>query len=218
MTGKSRLFSTAPIIRHSFATPLTNILLNTEIAAENLYQSAPDVSQLYLNRVLLNARYLQSVLKLSDAADPTAFSPSQALHELIALNEGTQLKRHLVSRVVLPADCQLTGNKLVFQEMIVCLVNNAFESYQPKRHYKLVFLTAAQQTQTINISVTDGGKGMNWLSTRLSVTPLYSTKRDHSGLGLYFVKKSLEQEFSGQFQLYSRPNQGTTIVLRFPLA
>jgi sensor histidine kinase regulating citrate/malate metabolism len=178
---------------------------------------APKVSKLYLNRVLLNARYMQSILKLSDTADATRFSPTDALHELITLNEETQLKRHLVSRLTLPAECQLTGNKLTFQEMLVCLINNAYESYEPKRHYKLVFLNAVQHDRSIKISVTDGGKGMNWLAQKLSVTPLYSTKQEHSGLGLYFVKKSLEQEFAGQLQLHSRLNQGTTVVLRFPL-
>lgn len=217
MSKKPRLFSTVPIIRHSFATPLTNILLNTEIAANNLTRLKPADSEIYLKRVMLNAQYLQSVLKLSETGAIDSFSPKTALHELITLNDGTQLKHHLVSRIFLSSNFTLNGSKLAFQEMMVCLLNNAYESYETRRHHKLVFLNAVLGKKAFHLSVTDGGKGMGWLSQKLSTTQLYSTKKNHSGLGLYFVKKTVEQEFSGHFTLYSRPQKGTTVALSFPM-
>lgn len=217
VSKKPRLFSTAPILRHSFATPLTNIVLNTEIAVAGLHQTPSSKSEIYLQRVLLNAQYLQSILKLSEADAPEMFSPRTALEELVTLNEGTQLKESLVSRVFLTPACQLLGNKLAFQEMAVCLLNNAFESYQPSVTHRLVFLSAVIEDAALKLSVADGGKGMGWLAQKLSTTQAYSTKQNHSGLGLYFVKSTLEREFSGTFRLCSRLNRGTTITLQFPL-
>jgi signal transduction histidine kinase len=216
MVNKTRLFSTVPIIRHSFATPLTNILMNTEIAVDNLNRLQPETSEIYLKRVLLNAQYLQSVLKLSEPGQSPNFSPKTALQELIALNEGTQLKQHLISRIFLPAIFKLAGSKLAFQEAIVCLLNNAYESYRARQKRRLVFLSAVLGEQALHLSVTDGGQGMNWLTQKLSTTQLYSTKERHSGLGLYFVKKTVEQELHGRFQLFSRPLHGTTVALTFP--
>lgn len=216
MFKKPALFSTAPILKHSFATPVTNILLNSEIAVKNLRQAVPAKSEIYLQRILLNAKYLQSVLKLADTNCPERFSPQAALQELITLNEGTQLKKSLVSRIFLAPNCRLTGNKLAFQEMAVCLLNNAFESYQSQQTQRLVFLSAVQKENAVELSVADGGRGMNWLAQKLSTTQAYSTKSDHSGLGLYFVKTTLEHEFGGRLLLRSRLRQGTTITLQFP--
>jgi len=215
MEKKPALFSTVPIIRHSFATPLTNILLNTEIAVKNLAQT-PTHTEIYLQRVLLNAQYLQSALRLSDSAEHQPFSPQQALAELLSLNQHTRLKQHLVSRIFLPASLKLAGNRLAFQEMVACLLNNAYESYLSSKN-RLVFLNAIADEQALVVSVADGGRGMPWLKQKLSTSPFYSTKTNHSGLGLYFVKRTIEAEFAGHFSLRSKLNKGTTVGLRFPL-
>jgi signal transduction histidine kinase len=212
---KSWLFSTSPVIKHSLATPLANILLNTEIAVNNI--DSNNNSAVYLRRVLLNARYLESILKLSESSSPQPFSPKKALSELIVLNEGSKLKKHLITRTFLPKELSLLGSKLAFQEIITCLLNNAYESYRTKAKQRVIFLSALLKNQLLELSVIDGGQGMTWLTKKLSVNPLYSTKNNHSGLGLYFVKKTLEQEFSGSFLLDSKVGRGTKVTLLFPL-
>lgn len=214
MVAKTHLFSTAPVLRHSFATPVTNILLNTEIAVENL-RAHP--SALYLQRTLLNARHLQSLLRLSENPQPEIFSPQDALHELIALNEGTKLKEVLVSRLFLPPSLRLKGNKLAFQEMAVCLLNNAYESYEKRHPHRLVFVSATHEKTNFHLSVADGGRGMSWLDKTLCTTHRYSTKQNHTGLGLYFVKETATKEFRGKLDIYSQKSRGTTITLRLPL-
>jgi signal transduction histidine kinase len=217
VTRKPHLFSTSPIIRHSFATPLTNIVASAEIAAENLRRAQPSsVSEMYVQRVLLNAQHLQAALKLADTENET-FSPKNALTELLSLNEGTQLHRHLVSRIFLPEACFLAGNRLAFQEAAACLLNNAYESYRPQQKQRYVFFSALANTTVLSVSVIDGGAGMGWFSQKLSVFPFYSTKQRHSGLGLHFVKQTVEREFNGQFILRSRRGRGTSITLRFPV-
>lgn len=217
MTHKPRLFSTLPVIRHSFATPLTNIVANAEIAAENLRRARSNsVSEMYVQRVLLNAQYLQNALKLADEP-PETFSPRTALAELIQLNEGTQLYRHLVSRIFLPETCYLAGNQLAFQEIAACLLNNAYESYLSHQKRRYVFFSALANTAQLTLSVIDGGKGMDWFSQKLSTLPFYSTKKKHSGLGLHFVKRTVEREFGGHFYLRSQRGRGTAITLRFPI-
>lgn len=209
-------FSSAPIIRHSLATPLTNIILNAEIAQEQLQQKPNHPADLYLQQVLLNARRVQSFLALADAPATVKFSVKAALTELLLLNEHSVLKKHLVSRMALSQRAVLNGNKFSFQEMIICLLNNAFESYPANQVNKLVFLTAETKRTGLRVAVIDGGSGMNWFQQKLCMTQNYSTKRAHQGLGLPFVKKTIEQFFHGRLTITSRPRRGTTISLYFP--
>ncbi|HEX9817814.1 MAG TPA: hypothetical protein VGA89_02910, partial [Patescibacteria group bacterium] len=95
MSENSTLFSTAPIICHIFATPVTNILINTEIAVKNLPEEAKNSADIYLQRVLLNAQYLHSVLQLENETSAQYFSPQSALKELLALNGDSKLKKHV---------------------------------------------------------------------------------------------------------------------------
>jgi signal transduction histidine kinase len=216
MSKKATLFSTAPVLAHSFSTPLTNILLNTEIAVKNLSTEAKKLSDIYLQRVLINTHYLRSLLHLTDSPLPIAFAPKNALQELLMLNGDTKLKEHVVSRILAPDHFELTGNKLSFQEMVVCLLNNAYESYPSKKRHKPIFLTFGLQEKNCTLSVVDGGRGMTWFKQILCTTQLYTTKENHSGLGLYFVKKTIEQEFGGRLILQSRLGRGTVVTLQFP--
>jgi len=217
MSKKFIFFSTAPVIAHSFSTPITNILLNTEIVVNNLPTEAKKLSNIYLQRILINAQYLNSALQLNNVLTPTFFSPKDALQELLKLNQDTKLKQQIISRLSIPNHFKLKGNKLFFQEMVVCLLNNAYESYPKQKYYKPIFLIFNLQKKFCTLSVIDGGRGMTWLRIKLSISQFYSTKKKHSGLGLYFVKRTIEQEFNGQLKLQSRLGQGTTVSLQFPI-
>lgn len=206
-----------PIIQHSCATPLTNIILNTQLASQNAHQKSPASPDMYLQRVLLNAQHLQNTLRLAESPNSQSFSPENALQELLALNEGAKLKQQLVSRIFIPRPTRIRGSQLAFQEIAVCLLNNAYESYAQTKRHKLVFLSAVVEKELFKLSVADGGQGMSWWQQKISTQQWYSSKQRHSGLGLFFVKKTLEQEFGGHFQLRSRRGRGTVITACFPL-
>lgn len=211
-----KLFSTTPIIKHSLATPLTNILFNSEIAIENIKSKNSYCPQNELNSVITNAKYIKSLLYLTEKQQKYIFSPQKALFELIKMNNQTKLKQSLVSRVSLPIKKFINGNKLLFQETLVCLLNNAFESYQQNTKNKLVFLSAIEKDNNCLISVVDGGKGMNWLEKNLASLPFNSNKNKHSGLGLFFAKQTIEKDFHGKLSIKSKKNKGTTIEVTLP--
>jgi len=212
----TKLFSTTPIIKHSLATPLTNIIFNSELAIENLNQQHSYCPKSEINNVILNAQYIKSLLFLGEKNKSYLFSPEKAIFELIKMNEGTQLKKGLVSRISLPFKKYLSGNKLLFQEVLVCLINNAFESYQKATRHKMVFLSAISQSRNCLISVVDAGTGMNWWEVNLAQLPFNSQKKKHSGLGLFFVKQTIEKEFQGKLKISSTKNKGTKIELTIP--
>ncbi|NCN45684.1 MAG: hypothetical protein COU63_03185 [Candidatus Pacebacteria bacterium CG10_big_fil_rev_8_21_14_0_10_36_11] len=213
---KNTLFSTTPILQHSLATPLTNILSLSELALENIKQENLYKPEQELQRVLLNAKHMQSMLAFRDRQQRYVFSPQKAINELLCINDQTRIKKNLVTRIVIPANKFLCGNKLLFQEIVVCLLNNAHESYNKKTKHKLVFLSAINKNSNCLLSVVDAGKGMNWWEKQMALKPFSSFKQNHSGLGLFFVKQTVEKEFNGSVNIRSKIKQGTTIELSFP--
>jgi K+-sensing histidine kinase KdpD len=212
----SKLFSTSPILKHSLATPLTNILFNSELAIENINRQTTYCAKSELNRVMLNAKYMKSLLLIQEERNNYIFSPQKAVLELIKLNDGAKIKTGLVSRIALPVKKYLQGNKLLFQEILVCLINNAYESYNQKIKHKMVFLSVLEKRNNCLISIVDAGKGMNWWEKNLASMPFHSQKNKHSGLGLYFAKYTIEKNFNGKISIKSRKNKGTTISLSIP--
>lgn len=212
----THLFSTAPIIKHTLATPLTNIITNSELAVENLQLKTSYSPETELQKVILNAQYMKSVIMLRETKQQYIFSPLKAIQEIIKINHSSKLKKGLVTRVAIPIKKHLTGNKLLFQEMIVCLLNNAYESYKRKTTHKMVFFSATDHKKNCKITIVDAGKGMNWWEKNLSTYPFQSLKKKHSGLGLYFVKQTLEKDFNGKLSIRSQKNKGTTISLSLP--
>jgi K+-sensing histidine kinase KdpD len=212
----THLFSTAPIIKHSLATPLTNIITNSELAVQNLQLETSYSPETELQKVLLNAQYMKSVIMLQEKRQQYIFSPLRAIQEILQINHSSKLKKGLVTRVAIPTKKHLTGNKLLFQEMIVCLLNNAYESYKKRTLHKMVFFSATDHKKNCKITIVDAGKGMNWWEKHLSTYPFKSLKQKHSGLGLYFVKNTLEKDFNGKLAIKSQKNKGTTVTLSLP--
>lgn len=212
----AKLFSTTPIIKHSLASPLTNILFNSELAIENIKNQNNYCPHNELHSVILNAQYIKSLLFLTETEQTYLFSPQKALAELIKMNNQTKLRQSLVSRVSLPVKKFLLGNRLLFQETIVCLLNNAFESYQQNTNNKLIFLSAIEKENNCLISVADAGQGMTWLEKNLASLPFQSRKNQHSGLGLFFAKQTIEKDLQGKIVINSKKNKGTTIEVTLP--
>jgi sensor histidine kinase regulating citrate/malate metabolism len=145
----------------------------------------------------------------------------------------------LISFIKLSDNLRLSGSKLHFQESIICLLNNAFEAYQPSAGNKLVVLHADQEQEQIKISVVDGGVGFSQDTKQLATQGGVKDDRDsqesmpkladsaqtdsgqaikgRSGVGLDFVTNTIQHRFQGQVEVNSQPGKGTTINCYLPL-
>lgn len=204
-------FSNSGLLKHALATPITSILINTELAlAVNPRLIKPNHFH-YLNQIMLSANYIKSVLKLADKS-PSSYQSSffirPALQEVIILVE----KPHPSVNFMIKTDCQhslrVNGPKLLFQEAMVCLLNNAAESYLEKQTNQAVLLSLTKSGTKLTIQIIDGGNG--WDKNR--------DKPGHSGLGLKFVLNVIRKEFAGELQIINHTRRrGTTAKVTFPL-
>jgi signal transduction histidine kinase len=76
---------------------------------------------------------------------------------------------------------------------------------------------AGANAGTIEVSVSDTGGGIGEEELGKIFTPYFTTKKLGIGLGLAITKKIVE-EHGGQISVTSRAHEGTTVVLRFPVA
>ncbi|MGD9129772.1 MAG: HAMP domain-containing sensor histidine kinase [Candidatus Woesebacteria bacterium] len=209
------------ILKHACSTPLTNILINLELAHACLTNSKVKLNyKYYLEQASLAAQYLKSVLDTVDNQPGKIenFLLKQAIQEVVALSQRKRERIYLISYLKLKNKVMIKGNKFYFQEALICLLNNAFEAYQKNARNKAVILSAKQDQKKVEINITDGGQGINWLKQKLIPFFSLSDKKNHRGIGLDFAKQTIETHFHGKLKIFSKKGKGTRVKIIFNLA
>ncbi len=213
-------FSSLAILQHSLATPVTNLLLNLELLQQdpNLNKLKPN-NDLYLKRALLSAKYLREIIKqckIYDHRPEHQFNIKESLHELIQICQKPTSTKLLIPFIQLNGQEQLTGNKLYFQEAVICLLNNAFQAYQRQNTNKYVLLFVNKTQQELKLRVVDKGQGFLCLkdSSKKRIKPDQLTTK---GTGLSFIEQVVVNHFLGKVFIESEPEKGTCIYCSFPL-
>jgi len=205
------------VLKHGINNPINSILLSSELAIEN-FEKNPKESLKLLKQIKITSEYVRALLRrdASKENQKNYFYLEQAIREILVIN--SSYKKNIIYSLQhkTPENLQLKGNKILFQEMLICLINNAIESYQDKTN-RTILLTSSIQDKKLVLSITDGGTGMNWLERNIAFTKNFSLKDDHSGHGLYIVKRIVEKEFKGEIDIISQKKRGTTVRCFFPL-
>lgn len=214
-------FSQNRILKHSFSTPLSTILVNTELAMQSTKNTNLKKNHhFHLNQVLISARYLSSIIKLSDETlDITqqSFSPLSALQEIIAIAFKPDEKLQVISHLNINPNLKLTGNKFHFQEAMICILNNASEAYGNDQVNHSVLIVAHSNKKYLKINVSDGGKGISWLKKQKIHLYSFSSKKNRRGIGLEFAKQVIKNHFKGMLNIESKNKRGTTVKIVVPL-
>ena len=71
----------------------------------------------------------------------------------------------------------------------------------------------------LEIEIEDSGEGMDAERVRRALDPFFTTKEPGRGMGLgLFLTRSVVERLGGELSLDSRPEQGTRVRMRLPLA
>ena len=214
-------FSSIKILRHAAATPITNLLINLELLFQDptLTQSQSNCSH-YLKQAYLSAKYLQNIMNQCNQSTNSTqqFMIKDTLLELIELCKKPKLQGHLVHFLQLSGVEKLQGNKLYFQEAIICLLNNAFQAYSEYTANKLVVLFCRIENNLLKIKVVDGATGLLQLNDIGSQsTHLESVDVPKKGTGLQFVEQVITNHFQGKVKITTTLNKGTTVHCSLPI-
>lgn len=202
------------VFRHACMTPLT--ILNCSLESLEKVQSAKEKNEtisIAKEAVFHLTKLVSAVTKVKE--------PDQKFNVHDAINEAVFLFKSKTGCTIfysnfLPKKLKLFGNKLYFQEIIICLLNNAFEAYQDK---KLVHISLSVRIikGQVFLGVVDFAKGMTQLGQKLALVKGVSYKENGLGLGLAFVKKTIEDEFKGVLKIISGYGVGTHVQVAIPI-
>ncbi len=100
-------------------------------------------------------------------------------------------------------------------DMLADLTQNAVEAHASKITVEFIETAA-----NISVSIKDNGKGMDEQTLKRVVDPFYTDGIKHPnrkvGLGIPFLMQTVE-ETGGSWDIQSKPNEGTTLSIRFNL-
>lgn len=124
--------------------------------------------------------------------------------------EKTQTKLHFSAPSELPS---LKTDSLKVEQILFNLIQNACEAFSKNVWIELSLIVEASRIQ---ISVRDDGPGIPGEHLKNIFTPLFTTKKAGSGLGLPICKKMAEA-LGGDLSVESQPGKGTTFRVLLPL-
>ncbi|WP_151671543.1 sensor histidine kinase [Nitrincola schmidtii] len=110
-------------------------------------------------------------------------------------------------------DAQIQCNLEALLGAVLNLVNNALQACHENAVLEILL---EQQQNTLVISVSDNGPGMNAESLQRAKEPFYTTKTHGTGLGLA-IAQVIARAHHGQFELSSEPEKGTCARFQLPL-
>lgn len=96
------------------------------------------------------------------------------------------------------------------------LLKNAIEATSSKRKHQIVITIEDIETDWIKVSIADNGDGIPQELRSNIFKPNFTTKSSGTGLGLAFVKQTIDA-MGGRIYYESRINIGTTFYIELPL-
>lgn len=111
-------------------------------------------------------------------------------------------------------DLKININSHLFEWVIENLLRNALDAMENTGEIKVI---VKEEPQTIDIEISDTGKGIPQSKYKTVFNPGYSTKKRGWGLGLSLAKRIIEDYHKGKiFVKHSKLDQGTTFTIQMP--
>ncbi len=139
------------------------------------------------------------------------------LEDELRVAAGTVRARVVFAPTVTPR-AKLTQPREVIGQILRELVSNAAEACRERDGARGVVIRFDVDDSSAAVEVVDDGAGMTSEARERAFNPFFSTKAEGRGmgLGLYLARAHLRQ-LGGSINIESRPGEGTTVRLRFPL-
>jgi signal transduction histidine kinase len=209
-------------ILHDIATPLSVIggsikLLSaknqTKKEKESIKSSAYN-SLNYLESILDNSLNL-----LRDNRRIDVFNPDLVIKEMLRMVDIRIKKSNIFIMKSLLADCKINGNKASFSRVFLNVIINSIEELENLSNIKkMITLESCVSQNNYVLKIVDSGNGIkDGIVENLSRGHISTKDGCHSGLGLYFVFTTIEEEFNGEVKIISKKNRYTKVILSIPL-
>ncbi len=209
-------------VAHEIGNPITGIAC----LAQNLRWEATDpehheLADQILEQTARVSTILQSLVNFSHGGTQDVHRPTvpvnlrQCTDEAINLLSLSQSEHGISFQNTTPADLYVMGDPQRLAQVFVNVLANARDASRPGG---VVLIGGSQQSDAIEMTVTDQGHGIPTAQLKKVFEPFFTTKGpgEGTGLGLAIVS-SIIREHSGTIEAESAgDDQGTRVTIRLP--
>ena len=111
----------------------------------------------------------------------------------------------------------INASKELLEWVVENLLVNAINAVDEKGGWIEIRLERRPETEKVELTVTDNGRGMTPEQIARAFEPGFTTRARGWGLGLALVKRIVEEFHGGKIEIRrSAPGEGTTFVIAFP--
>ncbi|RSD26696.1 ATP-binding protein [Mesobacillus subterraneus] len=217
------------IMASSFAHEVNNPLATINVYAEDMIDRIQagdedldeDEMEFYLRKIKENTerckRITGNLLNFSRKSDWTddQIKVNEVIENSISLVEHQLKKRRIQLELQVDAGLPaVTGDGLKLMQVIVNLINNAVDALENEGS---LIVSAVNNDGAVSIKVADNGHGIPAEAMDKLFDPFFTTKPVGKGTGLGLsVCYGIIQQFGGNIQIDSKPDQGTTVEIQLP--
>lgn len=205
-------------IVHELNNPLTTILGFSELL---LSEGAVDNDRLKKihAEAARSVRIIQNVLKLAraGAAEREIIDVNESIKRTVELAE-YQLRLHQIDlKLNLSAKTpKALAHEGELTQVVLNLLTNAVQAISDVRPSGKIQVSSAVLRNSVRVSVTDDGPGINDKNIYRIFEPFFTTKKTGNGLGLNLSRK-LIRENGGDMWVSSTEGRGATFTIELPL-
>ncbi len=206
-------------VAHNFRNTLSEVLVNSQLIQLN-YEDRDglhEVAERINTSVKRGARLVDGLLQFSRKQIKAEFKPL----DLAAIIEDTVqlIRKSFDQKIEIQTDISkplpIMGDTSSLSQALMNLCTNARDAMPEGGR---LTITAEREAKRVRVTVSDSGEGMDRPTIEKCFDPFFTTKEVGKGTGLglsttYGIVKSHE----GLISVDSRPQQGTTFKLYFPL-
>jgi PAS domain S-box-containing protein len=211
-------------IAHQFRNPIASIGgYSKRLLREDSFSRQ---GRSYAGRILQETERLEAILQRVEeyVQIPQPVSKRENIEEVVgavlekfsqaALDKGIVLR---CNNERLAGDGDLFIDRGLTARVLSHLLQNSLEAIalNPKRKEEVVEVILADDSDGVEVAVTDRGPGISQKNLGLIFDPFFSTQPDRVGLGLTFVRRAVEEQ-GGNIEVQSRLGKGTKVILHFP--
>jgi two-component system sensor histidine kinase HydH len=162
-------------------------------------------------------RVITELLDFSRPKDPdlSQIDLNEIVRSTTVLIEGEATSQGVICVEALsPGPVHLLGDGDSLKQLLLNLFLNAIQAMSDGG---VLTVSTSLSGDRAELTVADTGTGIDEMDLDRIFEPFYTTREAGTGLGLSIVHR-IVQDHGGEIRLSSSPGQGTTFVIRFPLA
>lgn len=186
-----------------------------------------------INNVKRTDGIVKGILNFARVEETSTFFSRFSLKEVVDLSAELLKIKHEIAEA--PIEVKLGSSDIIYgvksqmTEAVYNLMDNAYEATQEKRNLlskesrdeftPLIKIKLTHKAKTDLLEISDNGIGMREENKRKVFAPFFTTKSSYksgTGIGMYVVKRMIEENHKGKVTFTSTYMEGTKFSVEFP--